>query len=135
MRNYKSFFKITNSVITINLEKDAVSYINSRNNLGEIRKIHIFVTDPERINTKTLSVFGDYGRRNHIKVIVHCFNKKDRYFLRKRLKGVKKDNWFHFSIVKRDTSFSLSREASLTVSENKATIAYPRMILEYKFIN
>lgn len=111
----KNIFRTAHAVITIDLPNSAVNYINE--NDKSIKKIHIFVFDPKNIKIRSLEAFANCARRRGQIVIVHCFSREDRSFLRKKLKGVPKGEWFHFNLLNpnKGMTFSLSRMHKLFI--------------------
>ena len=121
MSNMPSYFRTSHAVITTDLCRDAIAHINK--NTGSIKKIHIFVFNPEKVNMKALSAFGKYCMEHKtIQTIIHCYNKKDRYILRKRLKNIPKGKYFHFNLRFRAMHFTLSPGTTLSVRKNRFDI-------------
>lgn len=109
-------FRTAHTIITIDLDTNTVNYINK--NDRSFNKIHIFVFNPDDIKINSLKIFAQAAkRRKNCKIIIHCFNAKDRFDLRKQLKGIKKGWWFHFNLMKSRQSmiFALSPNKFLQI--------------------
>ena len=92
----ESLIKLSNTLICFNLTNKLVREIN-KNDHPALNMIHIFVNDPDHVNTKSLSVFAENARERNMKIVVHCLNRKILKEMRKKLRGVYKDRFFHLS--------------------------------------
>ena len=92
----ESLIKLSNTLICFNLTNKLVREIN-KNDHPALNMIHIFVNDPNHVNTKSLSVFAENARERNMKIVVHCLNRKILKEMRKKLRGVYKDRFFHLS--------------------------------------
>ena len=88
--------KLTNTFICFNLTRRLVKEINE-NDHPALNMIHIFANDPEHVNVKSLAVFAENARERNMKIVVHCLNRKILKEMRKKLRGVYKDKFFHLS--------------------------------------
>lgn len=90
-----TFFKTSNAYICINFSLYEANLINELDG-KHLTNIHVFVFNPNYVDVKKLVKFANPCRRRKIKIIIHCFNKKDVYVLKRRMKGIYKDKYFHF---------------------------------------
>ena len=98
------FFKLTNTFICIDLTRQVVDLVNKHDHPA-LQVIHIFVRKPSKVDTKSLTVFAENAHERGIQIIVHCMHRKDRAELRKRLRGVPKGRWFHFTLTDKPMMF------------------------------
>jgi hypothetical protein len=116
---FNKAFKTSNAIICINFPQKMVDYINN-NDGSNLTNIHIIVFDTDDVQVDKLLKFVAPCRRRKIKIIIHCFNKKDISILKHQMKGVKKDSYFHFqynSIYK----ISMSKEKQMLIEYKKIT--------------
>ena len=92
-------YKLTNEFLCFGFDKKISAEINKQDHPG-LSVIHVFAYDYENIDTDVLAYYSDACRRRHIKMIIHV-PQAGRGYLRKKLKGVPKDQYFHLSIIKR----------------------------------
>jgi len=111
------FYKLTNTFVFINFEKKDIAKANKNDHAG-LQGIHIFVFDSGQVDTNALKVFAENARNRRIRLIVHFADAKERAKLRKALKGVKKDEFFHFSLMHGDITFKPTRYQTITIHQN-----------------
>ena len=115
------FIKTANEFITIDLDKKTVSQIN-KNDHTALSIVHIFVFNPDNVETESLKVFAENAKTRGYQIIVHCFGTQERRVLRKKLKGAEKGRHFHFNLMSRDyMDFNLD-DRRITIRRNRVDV-------------
>ena len=95
-RKLMELVKLSNTFVCFNLTNRLVKEINE-NDHPALSMIHIFVNNADHVNARSLAVFAENARERNMKIIVHCLNRKILKDMRKKLRGVYKDKFFHLS--------------------------------------
>lgn len=119
------FIKATNTFVCIDLPRSVAETVNREYHKG-VQMIHVFVYDPENVRIDSLKAFAKYAQeKKNLKVIVHCFTSKDLHAMRKKLKGVYKDMYFHLNLVKvRYFHLSISHDWDLFIDSEKTILKH-----------
>lgn len=100
----KNTFRFSNTILCIDFTKKVAAELNALDHEA-LNIVHIFAVNPDRIDADAIRAVSENARKRRIKVILHCFSEKDRNAIRKLLKGIKKDVWFHLNLMTRDIFF------------------------------
>ena len=107
------FYKLSNTFICIDFDKEMAQKINEEDHVA-LTTIHIFYFR-HFTAVDSIKVMSEECRKRNIKMIIHCENKKKRNELRKLLKGIQKDKYFHLSAKGRPISFQINPYSNIVI--------------------
>ena len=112
--------RTTNAILSDGFDTENALEIDKLLHNG-LRIIHIFFYYPKNVDREAAEKMEKYCHKNKVQCIFHVFDRKARFDLRKVLRGIRKDYYFHVNLYR-------NRHFVIKLSPYKSLIAEPEGI-------
>jgi hypothetical protein len=125
MKKMKKLWKTCNTIIAIDLERKNVKEINEI--IGEEKNspfhlIHLFIFDHEKVNEKSFRIFAERAKMRKIKFLVHFFDKNEKRMIKKMVKDIEKNKYFHFVNKMNKFEINLDNRRKLIIDDHLISV-------------